>query len=306
MIKSNPVRKILQDGKPTIGTWVTLCPHPRIISLYAACGFDFVIIEMEHTDFSLDTVGPLLLTAREAGLTPFVRPPGTRDPHDLTRLLDSGAQGLVLPSIDTVEQIETILAATKFHPMGHRPLNLRGPHTDYISGDTDMMTKHLNAHTLSVVMIESQTGVANLADICAVDGVDAIMIGPDDLSQDMGIPGALEHPDLLAEARSLARLARGSQPQLERRDAPGIVRLEAHAGGRQPGLCALHASLLAPFRPRLGSMPQTNARRGDAFKLGAGRSARRSARCGARRRRVTSYAGRRPWSCRPRTRRRRT
>lgn len=198
MIKSNPVRELLQDGKPTIGTWVTLCPHPRIISLYAACGFDFVIIEMEHTDFGLDTVGPLLLTAREAGLTPFVRPPGTRDPHDLTRLLDSGAQGLVLPSIDTVEQIQTILAATKFHPMGHRPLNLRGPHTDYISGDTDAMTKHLNAHTLSVVMIESQTGVANLADICAVDGVDAIMIGPDDLSQDMGIPGELEHPNLLA------------------------------------------------------------------------------------------------------------
>ena len=198
MMKKNPVADLLRDGKPAIGTWVTLSPHPRVIALYAACGFDFVIIEMEHTDFGLETVGALLLTAREAGLVPFVRPPGTHDAHNLTRLLDSGAQGLILPAIDSPEQIDGILQATKYHPRGHRPLNLRGVHTDFASLDTGTITTHVNANTLSVVMIESRKGLDALSEICAVDGVDAIMIGPDDLSQDMGIPGQLEHPDLLA------------------------------------------------------------------------------------------------------------
>ena len=99
MIKSNPVKALLQADKATFGTWITLCPHPRIVKIFAAAGFDFAIIEMEHTDFSLETVGTLAMLARECGLVPIVRPPGTMKPHDLTRPLDSGAQGLLLPGL---------------------------------------------------------------------------------------------------------------------------------------------------------------------------------------------------------------
>lgn len=197
MIKSNPVKALHRAGKPAFGTWITLCSHPRIVKILAAAGFDFVLIEMEHTDFSFETVGVLSMLAREAGLTPIVRPAGTMKPHDLTRPLDAGAQGLLLPAVETAEQLADIVKATKYYPLGNRPMNLRGPHTDYYNGSPREIIEHVNAETMTVVMIESRKAVDNLAAMLKVPGLDCIMIGPDDLSQDLGIPGELQSPMLL-------------------------------------------------------------------------------------------------------------
>ena len=197
MIRSNAVKALQAEGKPAFGTWITLCPHPRVVKILASCGFDFVIIEMEHTDFTLETVGTLVMYARECGIVPIVRPPGTMKPHDLTRPLDAGAQGLLLPAVETADQFREILRATKYHPLGNRPMNLRGPHTDYFAGEPRRMLDHLNTQTMLVVMVESTTAIANLDGILSVGGVDCVMIGPDDLSQDLGIPGEMQNPKLL-------------------------------------------------------------------------------------------------------------
>ncbi len=212
-IKSNPVRALWQEGKPAFGTWVTLCPHPRVVKMFASAGFDFVLLEMEHTDFSMGEIGTLAMLAREAGLCPIVRPPGTLKPHDLTRPLDAGAQGLLLPSVETAEQMAAIVRATKYHPLGNRPMNLRGPHTDYQPGKPADIIAHLNRETILVVMVESRLAIDNLDAILDVPGVDCIMIGPDDLSQDMGIPGELQHADLhAAYDRVFAICARHGTP----------------------------------------------------------------------------------------------
>lgn len=208
MIKSNSVKASLKAGKPVIGTWITLCPHPRIVKILAAAGFDFVIIEMEHTDFSMGEVGTLAMLARECGLTPIVRPPGTLKPHDLTRPLDAGAQGLLLPSIDNAEQIEAIVRATKYHPRGNRPMNLRGPHTDYHAGSPREIINHLNAETLTVIMVESRASIDNLDAILDVDGVDCVMVGPDDLSQDLGVPGEMQSPVLRSAYEEIFAICR--------------------------------------------------------------------------------------------------
>lgn len=197
MIKSNPVKALWRDGKPAFGTWITLCPHPRVVKILGSAGFDFVLIEMEHTDFALETVGTLAMLAREIGLTPVVRPPGTMKPHDLTRPLDAGAQGLLLPSIDTAAQLEAIIKATKYHPLGARPMNLKGPHTDYYFGKPREVIDHLNRETLTVMMVETRTSIDNLDEILKVPGLDCVMIGPDDLSQDLGVPGEMQSPVLL-------------------------------------------------------------------------------------------------------------
>ena len=210
MIKSNPVKALWKAGKPAFGTWVTLCPHPRIIKIFSACGFDFVIIEMEHTDFNMQTVANLVMLAREAGLVPIVRPPGTIKPHDLTRPLDAGAQGLMLPTIETADQIREIIQATKYYPMGARPMNLKGPHTDYYPGKPGEIIAHLNENTLTVVMIETCQGIDNLDDICKVEGVDAIMVGPDDLSQDLGVPGEMSHPKLIEAIDRIFSIAKAN------------------------------------------------------------------------------------------------
>lgn len=197
MIKSNPVKALWNAGKPAFGTWITLCPHPRVVKILASAGFDFVIIEMEHTDFSFETVGTLAMMARETGLTPIVRPPGASKAHDLTRPLDAGAQGLLLPSIDTAAQIEEIMVATKYTPIGNRPMNLKGPHTDYCVGTPREIIEHLNRETMTVIMVETRKSIDNLDDILRVPGIDCVMIGPDDLSQDLGIPGEMQNPVLL-------------------------------------------------------------------------------------------------------------
>ncbi|MBW1695437.1 MAG: aldolase [Deltaproteobacteria bacterium] len=211
MIKSNPVKALLKQGKPVFGTWITLCPHPRIIKIFAACGFDFVIIEMEHTDFNLQTVANLVMLAREAGLVPVVRPPGTIKPHDLSRPLDAGAQGLLLPAIETEDQIRKIIRLIKYHPMGCRPMNLKGPHTDYHQGKPQQIISHLNENTLTVVMIETQKGIENLDAICKVKGVDAVMVGPDDLSQDLGVPGEMSHLKLTEAIDRIISIARANR-----------------------------------------------------------------------------------------------
>jgi 2-keto-3-deoxy-L-rhamnonate aldolase RhmA len=197
MIAKNATKALLRSGKPVFGTWITLCPHPRIVKILASAGFDFVIIEMEHTDFDMQTVGVLCMLAREAGITPIVRPPGSLKPHDLTRPLDAGAQGLLLPSLETAEQIASVGQATRYHPLGNRPMNLRGPHTDYATGSPREIIDTLNAETLMVVMVESRKAIDNLDAMLAGGGVDCIMLGPDDLSQDLGIPGEMQNPALL-------------------------------------------------------------------------------------------------------------
>ncbi|MFT8775818.1 MAG: aldolase/citrate lyase family protein [Gluconacetobacter liquefaciens] len=208
MIRKNRVYDLWAEKKPAFGTWITLCPHPRVVGILASSGFDFVIIEMEHTDFSLETVGTLAMLARASGLTPIVRPPGTLKPHDLTRALDAGAQGLLLPSIETAGQLRTIIEATKYYPLGNRPMNLKGPHTDYWAGSPTEIIEILNAQTLSVAMIESRKAIDNLPEILKVEGLSGIMIGPDDLSQDLGIPGDLQNPKLLAAYEEVFDLCR--------------------------------------------------------------------------------------------------
>jgi len=193
-MRKNPLKTLWADRKPAFGTWATLVHHPRFMKLLAVAGLDFVLIEMEHSDFTIAEVGNLCLIAREAGIVPIVRPAGLQ-PHDYTRPLDAGAMGLLLPNIDTAEQLESILKATKFYPRGTRILNMRGPHTDYVRLTKPMeQIAELNAQTLTVAMIETRRGLDNLDAICDVEGLDAVMVGPDDLSQDLGVPGQLQHP----------------------------------------------------------------------------------------------------------------
>ncbi|HSV81901.1 MAG TPA: aldolase/citrate lyase family protein [Ramlibacter sp.] len=192
-MRKNPLRALWAQRKPAFGTWATLVHHPRFMKLLAVTGLDFVIIEMEHSDFSIAEVGTLCLLAREAGIVPIVRPAGLA-PHDYTRPLDAGAMGLLLPNVESAAALESILQATKFHPRGRRILNLRGPHTDYVRLARPVeQIQTLNDETVTVAMIESQRGLLELDAICQVPGLNAVMVGPDDLSQDLGVPGDLQH-----------------------------------------------------------------------------------------------------------------
>jgi 2-keto-3-deoxy-L-rhamnonate aldolase RhmA len=215
-MKDNPCKRIIVSGKPIFGTWVLITRHPRIMKIFAACGFDFVLIEMEHSDFNMETVGILTMVARDNGLAPIVRPPGLKA-HDMTRPLDAGAMGLLLPNVETPEEAARIVRDTKYYPMGHRPMNLKLPSTDYAPGDVQATADFLNEQTMLVAMVETQKGLDNAEAIAAVDGIDGLMVGPDDYTQDIGVPGQMADPRLeqahmkvLEAAKKHAKFAGGS------------------------------------------------------------------------------------------------
>jgi 2-keto-3-deoxy-L-rhamnonate aldolase RhmA len=195
-MRENRVKRALMSGEVQVGTWVNTFRTPQIAQVLATAGFDFVYIDMEHSILSIETVGDLCYAALAAGLVPIVRPSG-KDPHLLTRPLDGGAMGLLIPHVDTREEAESVAGAIRFPPLGVRGMNLQGPHTGWGKADGGEYVKSTHAETLLLVQIESDVGIRNLDAILTVDGVDGAVIGRADLSTDLGLPGQTNHPEVV-------------------------------------------------------------------------------------------------------------
>ena len=195
-MRPNKVKQALNRGEVQIGTWINTLPNPRVVQMMSAAGFEFIYIDMEHSSFSIETVGDLCFTALSVGLVPIVRPPA-KDPQLLSRPLDSGAMGLLIPHVDTEVEAVDVVRAIKYPPLGERGLSLRGVHTGFKKCDGQEYVKSTNEETLLIVQIESDKGIQNLEKILSVDGVDGAVIGRGDLSGDLGLPGQTNHPEVV-------------------------------------------------------------------------------------------------------------
>lgn len=195
-MKQNTVKHALKRGQVQIGTWVNTLSTPKIAQILATAGFDFIYIDMEHSSFSIETVGELCFTALLLGLTPIVRPPA-KDAHLLCRPLDAGAMGLLIPHVDTPEEARAVIRAVKYPPLGERGLNLRGVHTRFDQAKGESYIKTMNEETLVLVQIESKRAIQNLDKILSIEGIDGSVIGRGDLSNDFGVPGQTNHPEVL-------------------------------------------------------------------------------------------------------------
>jgi 4-hydroxy-2-oxoheptanedioate aldolase len=177
-----------------------------------ACGFDGFYIDIEHSPISIDTAAQICTAALPVDVTPMVRIPG----HDFdlaTRLLDSGALGIICPQVDTAAQAEAMVAACKLPPLGHRSVAGTGPLQGYRATPLGEINVQGNALTLCIPMLETSAGIANADAIAAVPGIDMLLVGSNDLSAELGIPGELRHPKIRAafEAAAQACKARGKQ-----------------------------------------------------------------------------------------------
>jgi 2-keto-3-deoxy-L-rhamnonate aldolase RhmA len=189
-------------GEVRVGTWVTTLRTPQIAQMIASAGFDFLYIDMEHSCFSMETVGDLCFAALGAGLVPIVRPPA-KEPYLLSRPLDSGAMGLLIPHVDTKEQAEAVIEAIRFPPDGERGISLIGPHTGFSKTNAEEYVRSTHAETLLLVQIECDAAVNNIDEILSVDGVDGAVIGRADLSNDLGLPGQINHPEIVKRVEML-------------------------------------------------------------------------------------------------------
>ena len=195
-MRPNRVKRALVEGQVQVGTWVNTLATPKITQILATAGFDFIYIDMEHSGFSIETVTDLCFAALSLGLVPIVRPPA-KDAHLLSRPLDGGAMGLLVPHVDTPEEARAVIQAVKYPPWGERGLNLRGVHTGFGQGKGEEYTRAMNAETLVLVQIESGQGLRNIDEILSIEGIDGAVIGRGDLSIDLGVAGQTEHPEVL-------------------------------------------------------------------------------------------------------------
>jgi len=202
MIMENRIKRILKEGGVVIGTMVAHLRVPSIVPMLKAAGFDFFFIDREHGSIGVEAMADLIVAARGAGIAPIVRVPAL-EPQLLAHPLDLGAAGLLCPQTETREEVELIIRSTKYFPRGERGMSLRNIHTDFERGKGEEVTRRLNEETLIVLQVETAKGIDNLERLVEVEGVDAAFVGPNDLSQTLGIPGQIHHPEVVKRIERL-------------------------------------------------------------------------------------------------------
>jgi 2-keto-3-deoxy-L-rhamnonate aldolase RhmA len=199
----NPAQRRLAEGGIVLCLGVRQMHSVDVAQMAAACGFDALYMDMEHSPLDLQTVSTVCTAALGFGVAPFVRPPG-HGAEWIGRILDGGAQGLIVPHVDTAAQAAAIVRAARFPPLGKRSVGGPGPALGYRALPLGEINATLNASTTIICMMETPEGVANADAIAAVPGVDVLLIGSNDLCTEMGIPGKLRDPRLLEAYRTVA------------------------------------------------------------------------------------------------------
>jgi 2-keto-3-deoxy-L-rhamnonate aldolase RhmA len=196
-MRNNTVKSKLAAGQVPLGTFAFEFNTPGIARIMAEAGADFVVFDMEHTGWSVETIKTLIATTRSTNLVPIVRVPATY--YDfIARVLDMGTLGVMVPMVESAEQAQAIVAAAKYPPVGRRGAAFGVAHDDYAGGDIVEKIRSANREGLLLPQIETAAGLANVDAIAAVPGVDVLWIGQFDLSLSLGIPGELKHPRMIA------------------------------------------------------------------------------------------------------------
>jgi len=159
----------------------------------STCGYDWLFIDMEHNSMDIDIASQISVAAQDAGITPIVRVPDFAH-HHATRVLDCGAMGIVFPHVDDATTAQRLVSNCLYPPNGHRSMTGVLPQLDFKQKPIAEVAKLINDNMLIVIMLESPEAISNVDSIAAVEGVDVILIGTNDLCMEMGIPGDYNNP----------------------------------------------------------------------------------------------------------------
>jgi 2-keto-3-deoxy-L-rhamnonate aldolase RhmA len=195
---ANEALQKIRAGELSLGIGINHLRGSAVPLLAKAAGFDFLFIDAEHGAISTPEISQIAIAALGYGVVPIVRIcSGAFD--EGTRALDNGALGLVIPHVDTPEQAQRLVDAFRFPPVGHRSTGGANAAFGYRPPPVAEATKTLNADILIVPMIETPQAVENADAIAAIPGIDVLLIGTNDLTLEMGLPGQLGH-DRVREA----------------------------------------------------------------------------------------------------------
>jgi 4-hydroxy-2-oxoheptanedioate aldolase len=192
----------VRSGHQVLATWCSL-DSPSVAELVAAAGFDAVILDLEHGEFSVSGLAGHLRAVEVAGAGGLVR---VRVPEELGPALDAGADGVLVPDVSSAEDARRVVQRCTYAPLGVRGAAPMARDAGY--GHRDFSTHHAQAAPLVGVQIEGPSGVDAVGAIVAVEGLDLVFVGPHDLSQRLGVPGQVTHPSVVAAIGDVAESAR--------------------------------------------------------------------------------------------------
>jgi 2-keto-3-deoxy-L-rhamnonate aldolase RhmA len=198
-----PMKQRLANGELVLCLNLRLARSVDIAMVAKAGGYDAFYVDMQHAPYSIETTATICAAALGIGICPLVRVPN-HDAQWMSRVLDGGAQGVIVPDVETRAEAEAVVRACRFPPIGGRSVMGLGPALGYRALPLAELNAKLNAETAVIVMLETVQGIENCEAIAAVDGIDVLLIGSGDLSTDSGIPGQVDHPRLRAAYERVA------------------------------------------------------------------------------------------------------
>lgn len=197
----------LRAGEHLFGTMITTFASADVPKIMQVCGYDFIIIDCEHGSFTTRECADMIAVSRAIGLPTLVRIPELKREWAL-KVVEMGGSGILLPNTESADQAKTLVEYTKYAPLGKRGVSLSRPHTDFkkVNGREYMASS--NEDTFLLCQIESRAGVEHVEEIMAVEGIDAALIGPNDMTQDYGILNQFEDPEIIAAFERVIKAAK--------------------------------------------------------------------------------------------------
>ena len=193
-MKPNTFRTAIHNGQRVVGPFIMI-PAPELVEIAGHAGFDFVVIDMEHGPITYESAANMCRAADAVEITPIIRVQ-ENNPKFILRALEVGAKGLLIPWVNNRQEAEQVVSAAKCHPEGQRgwaPIT-RGYDYGKVGTERQDFLRYVNEHIAICLQIETREGVQNREEICSVEGVDLIFLGPGDLSQSLGVPGEFTSP----------------------------------------------------------------------------------------------------------------
>jgi len=187
------IKAKLQSGKPTIGSWMQI-PNASVAEIMGNSGYDWVAIDLEHGSFSLEILPDIFRALQLGGTVPFARV-AQNHPKDIKQALDAGARGIIVPMVETGEDIVNMASWAKYPPGGTRGVGFS--RTNLFGKNFSGYVKNINDEIILVAQIEHINAVNNMDKILGKNLIDAVIVGPYDLSGSMNLTAQFDHPQFL-------------------------------------------------------------------------------------------------------------
>ena len=266
------LKRKVHSGGIIYGTMLSMSQNPRWSTTMSAFGLDYVVIDTEHSPRGRDDVADFLAAFNYSGVVPIVRIP-IPSSHYVTMALDAGAQGILAPYCETVEEVKEVVVAAKWRPLKGALAQRVIERGEFPSQGTKEYLENRNRNTVCIIGIESPAGIEKMDEMLKVDGIDAVFVGPNDLSICLGVPDQYDSPVYEAALREiLAKCKAANTPTLIHHQTIPLTQKWLREGARFVLYSSDARTMHNGFRNEFGAIKKVGEELGGGAAEGVGES----------------------------------